>query len=324
MTVASQVLYSFMTNTIASTDVHDVSAVASTRPRFAVIFNPIAGSPKRRDALARAVRTLRRAGCRVKLRATTAAGDAARSAANIAKAGTFDAILVAGGDGTLSDAAHGLATANVARLPALAFLPLGTANVMAHEIGLPTDPEKAAAVAARLKTVDVKLATANERYFLLMVGAGFDAHVVRHVKSAVKKRWGKLAYVAEMVRQLGVFPFRPYSVTIDGVAYEAASVVAARGRLYGGRFVLAPLADLTSPTLQVCLFRKGGRGGVLLYAVALGLGLLPRAPGFEIVAAQRVTVEGIEGEPVQADGDSIASLPLEVAMTDRTIRFVVP
>lgn len=314
-----------MTGVVSSTRAHENALiVVPTRPRFAVIFNPIAGSPKRRDALARAVRTLRREGCRVKLRATTAAGDAARSAAKIAKAGTFDAILVAGGDGTLSDAAHGLAMSGVAHLPALAFLPLGTANVMAHEIGLPTDPEKAAAVAARLRTIDMPLATANGRHFLLMVGAGFDAHVVRHVKSAVKKRWGKLAYVAEMVRQLGSFPFRPYRVTIDGVAYEAASVVAARGRLYGGRFVLAPAADLKAPTLQVCLFRKGGRGGVLLYAAALGMSLLPRTPGFEIREARHVTVAGIEGEPVQADGDSIGSLPLEVAMTDKSLRLVVP
>lgn len=324
MNIASQLSYSFMTDTIDNGNAREVSAVAPTRPRFAVIFNPIAGSPKRREALAKAVRTLRRSGCRVKLRATMAAGDAARSSAIIAKAGTFDAILVAGGDGTLSDAAHGLATVQAARLPALAFLPLGTANVMAHEIGLPTDPEEAAAVAARLKTVEVPLATANDRCFLLMAGAGFDAHVVRHVKSAVKKRWGKLAYIAEMFRQLGTFPFRPYRVTIDGVACEVASVVAARGRRYGGKFVLAPAADLKSPTLQVCLFRKGGRGGVLLYAIALGLNLLPRAPGFEIVTAQRVTVEGIEGEPVQADGDSIASLPLEIAMTDRSLRLVVP
>jgi diacylglycerol kinase (ATP) len=314
-----------MTETVVSARTRETSSiVASARPRFAVIFNPVAGSPKRRRALAQAVRTLRRAGCRVKLRATTAAGDAARSAAIIAKAGTFDAILVAGGDGTLSETAHGLATSNAARLPALAFLPLGTANVMAHEIGLPTDPAKAAAVAARLRTIEMKLAQANGRHFLLMAGAGFDAHVVRNVKSTVKKRWGKLAYVAEMVRQLGRFPFGRYRVTIDGVEHDAASVVASRGRLYGGKFVLAPAADLSAPTLQVCLFGKGGRGGVLLYAIALGLGLLPHAPGFEIVTGRRVTVRGIDGEPVQADGDSIASLPLEIAMTDRSLRLVVP
>ncbi len=313
-----------MTKTVVSASARDPSPVVPARPRFAVIFNPVAGSPKRRRALAQALRTLRNAGCRVKLRATTEAGDAARSAATIAKAGTFDAILVAGGDGTLSEAAHGLATANATRLPALGFLPLGTANVMAHEIGLAIDPTKAAAVAARLRTIDVMLAHANDRHFLLMAGAGFDAHVVRNVKSSVKKRWGKLAYVAEMIRQLERFPFRTYRVTIDGVAYEAASVVAARGRRYGGRFVLAPPADLRAPVLQVCLFRKGGRGGVLLYAAALGLGLLPRAPGFEIVAGQRVTVEGIDGEPVQVDGDSVAQLPLEIAMTDKSLRLVVP
>jgi YegS/Rv2252/BmrU family lipid kinase len=314
-----------MTNTVVSTRTREISSgVTPARPRFAVIFNPVAGSPQRRRALALAVRTLRKAGCRVKLRATTAAGDAARSAAIIAMAGTFDAILVAGGDGTLSETAHGLATSDAARLPALAFLPLGTANVMAHEIGLPTDPAKAAAVAARLRTIEMKLAQANGRHFLLMAGAGFDAHVVRNVKSAVKKRWGKLAYVAEMVRQLGMFPFGRYRVTIDGVEHDAASVVASRGRLYGGRFVLAPAADLSAPALQVCLFHKGGRGGVLLYAIALGLGLLPRAPGFEIVTGKRVTVGGIDGEPVQADGDSIASLPLEIAMTDKSLRLVVP
>jgi len=324
VTVASQVVYISMTDAVASTRTRDVSAIAPRRPRFAVIFNPVAGSPKRRRALARAVRALRTSGCRVKLRATNAAGDAARSAATIARAGTFDAILVAGGDGTLSEAAHGLATAGAARLPALAFLPLGTANVMAHEIGLPTDPARAASVAARLRTIEVPLAQANGRHFLLMAGAGFDAHVVRGVDPSVKRNWGKLAYVAGMVRQLGRFPFRPYRMTIDGVAHEAASVVVSRGRHYGGRFVLAPSADLRAPTMQVCLFRTGGRGGVLLYAIALGLGLLPRAPGFEIVTGRRVTVAGSDGEPVQADGDSIATLPLEIAMTERTIRLVVP
>ena len=313
-----------MTNTVANPRLREASPVAPTRPRFAVIFNPVAGSSKRRRALACAVRALRKAGCRVKLRATNAAGDAARSAAIIATAGTFDAILAAGGDGTLSEVVHGLAASGAARLPALAFLPLGTANVMAHEIGLPIDPAQAAAVAARLKTIEVPLAQANGRHFLLMAGAGFDAHVVRGVDPLVKKRWGKLAYVAEMVRQLGRFPFLPYRVTIDGAAHEAASVVASRGRHYGGRFIVAPAADLRAPTMQVCLFRKGGRGGVVLYAIALGLGLLPRAPGFEIVTGRRVMVAGGDGEPVQVDGDSIGTLPLEIAMTERTIPLVVP
>jgi YegS/Rv2252/BmrU family lipid kinase len=307
------------------------TAVARSRPpesrlcpRIAVIFNPVAGSPRRRQALARALRALRAGGCRVKLRATNAAGDAARSAMRIAVAGTFDAILVAGGDGTISDAAHGLATAPVENLPALACLPLGTANVLAHEIGLPIDPVTAARVAAALRTIEMPLARIGNRHFLLMAGAGFDAHVVAHVAPAFKKRWGKLAYVAEMARGLGRYPFRRYRVTVDGKTHDTASVVVSRGRHYGGRFVLAPDANLAEAALHVCLFGQGGRFGVLLYATALGLGLLKRTPGFRIVRGRQVRIDGTDGEPVQADGDLIATLPVEIELTGRAIRLVVP
>ena len=302
----------------------DAPPAGGRRRRIAIIFNPVAGSPRRRESLAQAVRTLRRAGWQVKLRATTAAGDAARSATTIATAGTFDAILAAGGDGTLSDVAHGLAVAPVAKLPALACLPLGTANVLAHEIGLPLDAKGAAEVAARGRTVMVPMARANDRHFLLMAGAGFDAHVVCGVSSALKKRIGKLAYVWEMLRQLGRFPFRRYRVTVNGIAHEVASVIVARGHYYGGSYVLAPDARLSDDALHVCLFERGGRFGVLLYSVAMALGWLKHAPGFRIVRAQRVRVEGIDGEPVQADGDTAGKLPVDIAMTGRSIRLVVP
>ena len=78
----------------------------------------------------------------------------------------------------------------------------------------------------------------------------------------------------------------------------------------------------------------GGRRGALLYAAALGLGLLPKAPGFRILQVRRVRIEGpadgiadgepVQGEPVQGDGDGIATLPIEIALTDKTLRLVVP
>jgi diacylglycerol kinase family enzyme len=248
-------------------------------------------------------------------------------AGNIARAGTFDAIMVAGGDGTLSDVADGIALAAVDRPPALAILPLGTANVMAVEIGLPMAPAAAASVVAAMRTITMPLARVGARHFLLMAGAGFDAHVVSGVSAIAKRRWGKFAYVLEMIRQLHCFPFDRYRVNVDGTEYDAASVVVSRGRFYGGRFLLAPAARLSDARLHVCLFGKGGRVGALLYAVALGLGLLPRSPGFRIVEATRVTiegVEGVEGEPVQGDGDSLARLPVEIEMTAMSLPLVVP
>ncbi|MDZ4734954.1 MAG: YegS/Rv2252/BmrU family lipid kinase [Rhodospirillaceae bacterium] len=302
----------------------DVASRAVAPSRIAIIFNPIAGSRRRRRRLAAAIRVLRRLGCRIALHRTTAHGDAALLAAAIARDGRTDTLMIAGGDGTIADAAHGLATCAADKLPALAILPLGTANVLAREIGLPRDPEAQAAIAAAGPMMTVALAQANGRHFLLMAGAGFDAHVVAGIDVAFKRRVGKIAYVFEMLRQLGRFPFGTYRVAIDGEPHFVASVVVTRGRLYGGSFVLAPDARLDEAALHVCCFEHGGRFWAVLYAMALGIGLLPRMPGFTIRRAQRVRIEGVPGEPLQADGDTIGSLPVEIAMTDKSLGLVVP
>ncbi|MEX0808298.1 MAG: YegS/Rv2252/BmrU family lipid kinase [Dongiaceae bacterium] len=311
--------YSRMTGSLQD----DVALRAAAPVRIAIVFNPVAGSRRRRRRLAAAIRTLRRLGCRVALHRTTAHGDAALLAAAIARAGQTDTLIIAGGDGTIADAAHGLATCAAEKMPALAILPLGTANVLAREIGLPRDPEAQAAIAAAGHTMTVPLAQANGRHFLLMAGAGFDAHVVAGINVAFKRRVGKIAYVFEMLRQLGRFPFGTYRVAIDGDPHFVASVVVSRGRLYGGSFILAPDARLDEAKLHVCCFEHGGRFWAVIYAMALGIELLPRMPGFAIRAAQRVRIEGVGGEPLQADGDIIGALPVEIAMTARSLRLVV-
>ena len=100
----------------------------------------------------------------------------------------------------------------------------------------------------------------------------------RESRPALKRLMGKGAYVLEMLRQLARFPFPVYRVSIDGAAHEAASVVVARGRYYGGRFVVAPEARLDRAELHVCLFRRGGIFRTLRYAIALGMGSWPSFP----------------------------------------------
>ena len=128
----------------------------------------------------------------------------------------------------------------------------------------------AAGAAAKGSLLTYRPGLANGRGFLVMAGAGFDAHVVANVSPRLKRLLGKGAYVLETLRQLGRFSFPRYRVTIDGTVHEAASVIVARGHFYGGRFVVAPEARLDRDELHVCLFRKGGRLQTILYAIALG------------------------------------------------------
>ncbi len=285
--------------------------------RLLVIFNPAAG--RRRQRLAAVLAALRARGCAIDVMETTAAGDAERWAAH-ADPARFDRLVVAGGDGTVNEVVNGLAGSS---LP-LAIVPLGTANVLAAETGLRTDPESVARAIVEGVPRPVSLGLVNGRRFLLMAGVGFDAHVVRDVTVPLKRRLGKGAYVWAVVRQLLAFGFPRYRVTIDGTKWQAASVVIANGRYYAGRFVCAPGGRLETPELEVCLFLRSGRRAVVLYALALFTGMLPKLRSYRVIPARRIEIAGPPGDPVQGDGDIVGHLDAEIEVLPAALELVFP
>jgi diacylglycerol kinase (ATP) len=286
--------------------------------RLLIIFNPAAGW-RRRRRLAPVLALLREHGCPFVLRETEGPGDAERLAAEV-DPGAFDLVVVAGGDGTVNEAINGLARS---RLP-LAVIPLGTANVLAAEIGLRTDPASIARCVALGQPRPIALGAANGRRFILMAGAGLDAHVVAGVSVPAKRWLGKGAYVLTALRQLLVFPFSPYEVQTDNTVWRAASVIVANARYYGGRFVCAPDASLASATLQVCLFERAGRLAAIGYAIALVTGRLPKLASYRIVEARRIEVRGTPGEPLQGDGDVIGRLNATIEVLPKALDLIYP
>ena len=289
---------------------------ASPGASVVVIFNPTAGR-RRGRRLAAALARLGREGVLFALRRTLRRGDAERLAQEAEQGAT---VVVAGGDGTANEAANGLLAAGGGRL---AVIPLGTANVLAAELGIRGIDAALAAVSAG-RPLAFRPGLANGRGFLMMAGAGFDAHVVAGISPGLKRMVGKGAYVLETLRQLWRFGYPGYRVTVDGRVHEAASVVVARGHYYAGSYVLAPEARLEQAALHVCLFRRRGPLAVLRYALALGLGRIARCPGFEILRGREVTIEGPPGDPVQGDGDIIARLPVRIALSPTTIELLRP
>jgi len=132
----------------------------------------------------------------VTLAETNRRGHATRLARGAASTGT-DVVVVLGGDGTLNEAANGLAGTSTALAP----LPGGSTNVFARAIGLPNDPIEAtgglldALAAGSIRRVG--LGSANGRYFLFHVGIGFDAAVVEQVekRSGLKRYAGHPLFV---------------------------------------------------------------------------------------------------------------------------------
>jgi diacylglycerol kinase (ATP) len=298
------------------------SAPADRPRRLLVIYNPTAGRRSARR-LRRFLDRLASLAIPVTLRATEARGDA-ESFARAAATGEFDAVVAAGGDGTINEVVSGLGDAD---LP-LAIMPLGTANVLANEIGLPRDPEHLADIAASAPALPVwtgeVISEGGVRRFVMMAGIGFDAAVVAGLDPALKRRWGKLAYVAEIVAQLAGHRAARYRILCAGEEILVAAAVVANGRFYAGRYVLAPAARLDAPTLELVLFLRGGRLAVLRYLVAMALGCVHRLRDVRILRAESVTVSGPAGAPVHADGDIVASLPVTMGVASRPVRLIRP
>jgi YegS/Rv2252/BmrU family lipid kinase len=288
-----------------------------------IVFNPTAGAGRRRR-LARALAALAARGLRPPVAETAGPGDASGIASEAARRGV-GVVVAAGGDGTIAEVAAGLEGSGAA----LGLLPLGTANVLAWELGLNLAPEQAAGVLAQGRTGLVwpghaRFADGRRRLFVQMLGAGFDAAVVAGLDLRLKRRLGRAAYVVQALAELPRYRFPPILARLDGEEMQVAGVIVSKGRLYAGRHLLAPGAQPAEPGFQVVLLRHGGVAAALLAGLALPLGLVPRLPGVEIRRAGLVRLAGQVDGPVQADGDLAGRLPVEVADAAAPLRILLP
>ncbi|CAA7621708.1 putative diacylglycerol kinase [Magnetospirillum sp. LM-5] len=300
----------------------DAAAIAPSIPRrVLVIHNPTAGRRHGRR-FEDVVERLEELGCTVVCRDTGRRGDAENFARECDR-DDYDVVAAAGGDGTVNEVVNGLMAA--AKPPSLAVIPLGTANVLALEIGLdPKDIEAIARTIAFGPSQIVHPAIANGRHFLLMAGAGLDAQVVAGINPALKRRTGKLAYVVESVKQAFGYDFPEIQVRANGRTYQGRMAVACKGRYYGGPFVAAPGASLDKPQLDICILPKSGMAGLMRYGLALPMNRLADLPEVEHVTARSMVILGPRGAPLQGDGDIVARLPAEISLAATTLDLIIP
>ncbi|HUB13167.1 MAG TPA: YegS/Rv2252/BmrU family lipid kinase [Acetobacteraceae bacterium] len=286
-----------------------------------IVFNPVAG--RRRAALLwRVLDVLVHNGVRLDVAETRCSGDAACLAREAASRGE-KLVVAAGGDGTIAEVANGLLGTGVR----LGVIPLGTANVLAHELALPFAPRAVAAALAfgRTRRLWPGLARGanGARLFVQMLGVGFDAQVVHHLPLPLKRAFGRGAYVIQTLRDTVSYRYAPITVRVDDQETQAASVIVSKGRYYAGRYLLAPDAVPAEPGFSVSLFRRNGAAAALMYGAALPFDLLARAPGVQHVRARRVDLLGNWATPAQADGDPAGHAPLSVVDAPAPIEVVV-
>jgi diacylglycerol kinase family enzyme len=261
-------------------------------------------------------------------------GDAAKFAAAAVHAWRSDSekaptrLVVAGGDGTFNDVINGLDGAHIP----VAFLPLGTANVLAYELDLPKYPTALARIIVEGTARLAHTGRVNGRLFILMAGIGIDAEVCERINRRSKALFRKGAYVKVTIdRWFAYFP-RRYRIVVDGVVHHAASAVVTNAGHYAGPFLIAPEAGLDKPELHVCLYLTPGRMSVIRYGLGMITGRLYGMKDYKVVAGRTITIQAddglsaalgdVEADPVQADGDVVTHLPAEISLADEQVMLV--
>lgn len=253
-----------------------------------------------------------------------------RTAASIARerieAGA-DLILAAGGDGTINEVLNGMAHTNVP----LGILPAGTANVLACEMGVGTNIERAArrvgeCVPRSVSVGNVKTETEPDgRYFILMAGVGLDAMIVYNIDANLKSAIGKGAYWLGGFQQLGK-RLTEFDAEVDGRTYRVSFALASRVRNYGGDLTIARNASLFSDEFEVILFEGAHSLPYMRYFAGVVSNTLNRMRGVHILQTNTLHLKAA-ADPrvyVQVDGEYVGRTPACLQIVPNALQLLVP
>jgi diacylglycerol kinase (ATP) len=324
--------------------------------KAALVYNPDSGgkSVRRQRELEHALAILQNGGIEASLVPTESrhqAGDATRSAI----AAGCDTIFACGGDGTIHNIAQVIANSPVA----LGILPMGTANALAHDLGLPlniTEAAKAALQATPRRVAMGHVTYVNlhgkpgARYFIVAAGVGADAHLFYKLDGAAKQRMGMAAYYVKTWKLWVTYPMTRFAAEYvengapEAMRAEVTELLSVRIRNFGGVVQeMAPGASLDRNDMRLIVCRTGSRLAYLAYVTRCLLRRQWSVPGIDLAYGTRVrceykasaTASQYQREQdqkkmdqrkiyVEADGELLGTLPVEMSVVQNALTLLAP
>jgi diacylglycerol kinase (ATP) len=311
--------------------------------KAALLYNPDSGgSRRRRWELDSALHILREAGVEAELLPAESKDHAGEEVQRAIAAGC-DTIIACGGDGTIHNIIQVLANTPVA----LGVLPMGTANALAYDIGLPMNVPAAAKALLRSAPRRIALGRVEygdsrgnraSRFFVVAAGVGVDAHLFYKLHSGEKKRLGMTAYYAKAWNLWFTYEMTRFVAEFDAVGTEGmrqaevTELMSIRIRNFGGVVQeLAPGASLDRDDIRVVMARTASR---LAYLAYVARGMLKRnwnIPGIDLVYSLRIVCrpknEASQDSRriyIEADGELLGTIPAEITIVPQALTLLTP
>ncbi len=295
--------------------------------KVTVILNPYANRWGAQAKMPAVRAALTRAGLTYDLVLTTAPGEATQRALRAAQE-RVDAVVAAGGDGTISEVVNGLiraADGDVTR--PLGILPIGTGNDFGDMLGIPRALDEAAAVIATGAIRQVDAGRVNDHFFDNNCALAMEPMVT--IENARMQRLsGNLRYVAALVK--GLLKLRAWHMRIrwddgehEGPMYLLSVCNSPRT---GGVFYMAPGASMDDGLFDFVFAPEMPKWRVLSIVPRLFKGSHLSHPLVTHGRTRRLTVESDPGTPIHADGEIVSESErrIEYRVLPRRLRVLVP
>jgi YegS/Rv2252/BmrU family lipid kinase len=316
--------------------------------KVALLYNPDSGGRRKRreSELESLVKLFRAEGVDATLILTDSREHAEEKTRQAVLAGC-DTVFAAGGDGTIHNIIQVLANTSVA----LAVLPMGTANALAHDLNLPMNVIAAGRMLLKAKSRRVALGriqyrnfdgNADSRYFVIAAGVGVDAHLFYKLVPGTKRRLGMAAYYYRAWHLWFTYAMTRFHVEYvepgahDTKQAELTELLGVRIRSFGGVLKeLAPGASLDRGDMRLILCRTSNRLAFLLYVAGAFFRRQWSIPGIDLAYASRVVCESgnqANDSPsgdnrriyVEADGELLGTLPAEITVLPDALTILTP
>ena len=288
-----------------------------------IIINPAAGIGESILPIINA--SMKEADIKWEASITHQVGDAVQYAKAAVK-DRVDALAVYGGDGTLREAISGLIGSEIP----LVILPGGSANVMATELGIPTDLKEACKLLSHgsLKTKTIDVGQFDKHYFIIGISLGFEADVVKGADRDTKNKIGIFAYLFSAIAALKKTKKCVYHLKIDGQEHEVQGfmcLITNTGNLGFSNISFDKHIDVSDGLLDVVVVRKANLS--LFKLMVITLLKRERPDNLELVEhwqGKDISISSSPKQTLQCDGEVLKTMPLHIKIIPGAIKVLVP
>lgn len=238
----------------------------------------------------------------------------------------YDMVIVAGGDGTISEVANGLINTKMT----MGIIPLGTYMNTPRMLSIPSDNIELTFALLKLKRtreIDVVQIIALDgikleqpTYYLENASVGFEAIVQQHT---LELENGDVTAIYRLIKDLiGMYTFS-VTVTCDDTSevIKTVQVSLSNGPYTGAGMLLAPKAKLNDHLITVAIF-KMTKWEVMFFFLRLMKGKRKTYGKVETRQAEHVTITSRKKRPVHADARKYGKTPIEVMIIPNALRVV--